>query len=99
MKTLTAKQGATIKFTGTRTDSAGAAVDISGQTVTAALVINGSRVDFTIATGPGTGEFTMTIPAATSATISGYGRADVDFTDGAIVVSSDTFGVNIDRDV
>lgn len=101
MKVLLAKRGDTISFGCTRTNGSGEAVDLTDVEIAATLLLGGETADFGVAkTSPETGEFTLTIAAGVSETlVPGVGRCDVEFTDGGVVTSTETFSLHVVEDV
>lgn len=93
MKTLEFKQGDTVLFYGTRMNQkTGAADPIDA--VSVAMTRLSKRIEFDVAIlNPAAGTFTFGLDAAASLLASGSWSADITYTSGGIVTSTETFTV------
>lgn len=101
MTTLISKRGDTLTLTATRTDSAGAVVDVSSLTISADLKRRGETIALTVEkTDPVNGEITLNATAAATALWDvGVYRGDIQYTDGSEISSTTTFLLDIQEDI
>lgn len=98
---ISVKRGDTLRIDGTRTDSTGTAVSLSGTTVEAEMVRGSLRETLTTAViSAAAGTFRLTLDAADTADLQiGMWDCDVQFTGGGIVSSTETFQITIVADI
>lgn len=101
MAYLQAKRGDTFTITGTRTDSAGDPVDLTGTTITAQMRRYDTVINLTCDTlNAAGGTFTLSADEAVTALWSlGQYEVDVQFVEGLDTISTETFLVTILKDI
>ncbi len=95
------KRGDSFTLTCTRRNSAGVAVNITSTAIESKMRRGATAVTLTVTkTNAAAGVFVLSAaPAATAAWTPGLWSCDIEFTDGADVVSTDTFLVEVLEDV
>ena len=101
MAKLTVKRGDTLRIECTWTDESGNPVNITGMSIAAQLATKTTPTDLTvtIVDGP-SGRFDLSLTATQTAAIAiDTYDIDVEFTDGAEVISTETFQVQFVKDI
>lgn len=99
--TITHKRGDTFSRPCVRKNGAGTVIDITSTTIAAKIRRAGFVATLTVTkTDAANGAFTIAAAAAATATWApGLHQMDIEYTDGAVVQSTDTINVNIIADV
>ena len=104
-KTLDLKRGDTLAINCTRTNAAGAAMDLTGLEIASKVRSGGFSDDLTVTvTNAAAGQFTLARDAAGTAlwpltTAESPVLCDVQFSFGGVVASSETFIINVLEDI